>query len=280
MTLGYQRVESQTRTISSFGLPTIERVQNAKNFLVAGGQGMKLDIFVFLLNLGLMPWLSVQFREVVRGVAAGDPTANFVLFSMFAALLFLAPIGATLKRWHAHQAISGRANDPTDGCLFNPVVYLSVVLVILATVLAFIFQQMYGEQSEPPEGVFLGSLCGGIVLAIIHTWLVVRYFSRPDGPPKWSFLRNPLSGKFGDIALWLNMIIFQLFWNLLVGFGLPRVHSFGELIARTGLVFFMALLIYFPPRMFTLLESRTGSAWTILLANLPAALRLIVGVPG
>lgn len=246
------------------------------------GVGTKLDIFAFLMNLGLMPLLHDRFKRMVQDVAAGDPAANNLLFAMFVLMFTLAPIGAILKRWHDHK---DRRIDPaaaTSSCLFNPIMYLVVVLLIMSVLLSFIFEKVYGPNlPEDGGGVFIGSICVGMVLAVVHTWYVYSYFEPPSHEPRSQFLRSPLSDKLGSAAFWANMLVFQLFWNLLVSFGLPRVHGLGELVLRTGLVFFMALLIYFPPRMFSMLtDGHRKFAWlTIIGANLPAILRLVIGVP-
>jgi hypothetical protein len=152
--------------------------------------------------------------------------------------------------------------------------------VVYAAVQAYIFQRMYGR-AEPNGDVFLGSICGGILVCIVHTWLVYRYFSAPKSPPRLAFLRNPISGRVGDVLIFANATLFQMFWNLFVDIGFPRVSSFGEALARVPILIFMALLLYLPPRIFYLAQDRKASAWLwMLFANIPSILRFVVGVPG
>jgi hypothetical protein len=195
-------------------------------------------------------------------------------------LLVLAPAGATLKRWHVYQRKNDGQSDPTGSCLFNPIFYLCLMFVVYAAVQAYIFQRMYGH-SEPDGDVFMGSICGGILVCIVHTWLVYRYFSPPSKPPRLAFLRNPISGRIGDVLIFAKATIFQLFWNLFVDIGFPRVSSVGEALSRVPILIFMALLLYFPPRIFYLARDRKSSDWLwMLFANLPTILRFVIGVSG
>ena len=249
--------------------------------LVQGGPGRLLDLFIFILNIILMPSLAVWFNGVVKRAAAGDEGAMRWLFAIGVALLVLAPAGATLKRWHAHHNAKGELGDPTDGCLFNPIFYLCLMLVVYAAVQAYIFQRVYGR-SEPDGGVFVGSICGGMLFCIAHTWLVYRYFSKPNAPPRSEFLRSRLSRWLGDGLIYANAVLFQMFWNLFVDIGFPRVSGVGEALARVPLLAFMALLLYFPPRIFYLARDRGAGAWlSMLVANLPTIVRFVIGVgPG
>lgn len=253
-------------------------MKKAWDFLVRHGPGRRLDVFVFILNLMLMPRLASWFHKTIQTASAGDESAANSLFAIAVALLVLAPAGATLKRWHAHQNQTQGLSDPMASCLFNPIFYLCLMFVVYAAVQAYIFQQVYGR-SEPTAAIFMGSLCGGILICIVHTWLVYRYFSKPKAPPRSEFLRNPISNRIGDGLIYANATLFQMIWNLFVDFGFPAASSVGEALARVPILAFMALLLYFPPRIFYLAQDKSASAWlSMLIANIPSMLRFIVGV--
>jgi hypothetical protein len=253
-------------------------MQKVRQVLDRLGPGRLLDIFIFVLNLAFMPRLADWFQNVIERTSAGDEVASRQLFAIGASLLFLAPAGATLKRWHAWQRRRPGLSDPMASCLFNPIFYLCLMFVVFAAVQAYVFQEVYGK-SEPSGDVFMGSICGGIMVCIVHTWLVYRYFAKPEKPPRAAFLRSDVSGRIGDVLIWANATIFQLFWNVLVQAGFPRVGSVGEALARVPLLAFIALLLYFPPRIFYLSQERRASDWLwMLLANAPTILRFVIGV--
>lgn len=248
-------------------------------FLTGGGLGRQLDIFIFILNLFVLPRLAAWFNQMIRQAGAGDETAEKWLLAIGVALLVLAPAGATLKRWHAHQRKGQTLADPSSSCLFSPIFYLCLMFVVFAAVQAYIFQRVYGRE-EPTAEIFMGSICGGITVCIVHTWLVYRYFSKPAGPPRSAFLRSAASAKLGDVLIFANATLFGMFWNLLVDIGFPQVSSFAEVLLRVPLLIFLALLLYFPPRMFYLAyDGMKGTVWlSMLIANLPSILRFVIGV--
>ena len=87
------------------------------------------------------------------------------------------------------------------------------------------------------------------------------------------------SELLGDICIFVNMVLFQIVWNLLSFAGLGRPSGVGEFIGRLGFLCFLALLIYFPPRMFYLAEDiDRGRTWLMmLLANSPVIVRVLIG---
>lgn len=242
-------------------------------------RGLLLDLLVLFVNLAGMAVLSDAFRGVVRRAAGDDPAAMTALFGYSLALFLLAPIGATLKRWHFHRGREGRpAPDALGGCLFNPIVYFCLVVVVFAAVNAFIMQRVFGNR-EPGGAVFVPAMVLGLALIITHTVLVYRYFSPPRQPPRSAFMRGPVSEVLGDAALFTNMLLFQLIWNALSFTGIGAPSGLAELLGRLLVFAFLALLLYFPPRMFYLADDiRRPLTWlTMVLANAPAVWRLVFG---
>ena len=85
--------------------------------------------------------------------------------------------------------------------------------------------------------------------------------------------------RIGDACLFANMLLFQLIWNLVSFAGLGAPSGVVDAVARLLILCFLALLLYFPPRMFYLIED-AGKARTwvmILVANAPVMARLLFG---
>ncbi len=251
--------------------------------LAPPNRGLLLDTVVLAGNLLGVFLLEGLFHDLLRQAAADDPSAIRLLFAGAVLLFVLAPLGATLKRWHYHhrreeEGLSPAAPDLLGGCLFNPIFYFCLAAVIFAAVNAFIMQQAFGNR-EPGGAIFVSSILGGLVLIILHTVLVYRYFSPPRHPPRSAFLRSPVSGWLGDACLFLNMLLFQLIWNLLSFAGLGPPGSALDAVARLLVLAFLALLLYFPPRMFYLAEDGDKArTWAmILLANSPVIVRMVLG---
>ncbi len=245
-------------------------------------RGMLLDVFIFLLNVFLMRYLTRQFGQTLQDASSDDAIAQLTLFLFCLAIFILPPLGATLKRWHYHQRlqldgkITAKPEVFMGGCLFNPLFFFCLNIVIFSAINAFMTQFIYGNR-EPDEAVFVSSILFGLVLVIFQTIIVYRYFSPPKNPPA-AFLRSPLSETLGDACIFLNMILFQVVWNMLAAGQVPVVSGFEEFIGRFLVLIFIALLIYFPPRIFYLAEDIRRRVWlTILLANSSLIFRVLYG---
>jgi predicted permease len=248
--------------------------------LAERNRGTLLDVVVFVLNLFLMRLLVGYFLDVASLASNGDAIAQAAMFLFCVSLFVLPPAGAVMKRWHFHKRRGG--NQPKEsalsGCLFNPIFYFCLTAVIFSAVNAFILQ-FFSKGGDPGATVFITSIFIGIGLMITHTWLVYRYFTPPKTEPRSEFLRSPASELAGDICIFVNMINFQIIWNLLSFSGLPHPTGPFDVIARIFVLCFIALLIYFPPRMFYLAEDiDKGRTWLmILLANAPVIIRVVIG---
>jgi hypothetical protein len=257
----------QTKNTSSGGL------------LQRANRGMLLDICVFVFNLLLMRFLLPRFAGTISQAVNGDFAAQVLIFSMLAAMLVLPPIAAILKRWHFHTARAAAGDDVAFGCLFNPILYFCLIFTIFAFVQVFLLQYIYGDE-DPGAWPFLLTMLVGTTLTITHTWLVYRYFSPPKNPqPKFAFLLDPRSDLIGDICIWVNVLFFQMFWNYAFRRSFVRPGDAEELIGRIFVFGFIALLVYFPPRIFYLAEDigRRRVWLTILLANSPILFRVLIG---
>jgi hypothetical protein len=257
------------------------KIRNA-NIFAETNRGMLLDIVVFVANLFLMRMLTRLFIDVFRQANTDDRLAKLALALTFLAMWILPVAGAVLKRWHFHVR-RGLKTDVEQsalaGCLFNPLFYFCLNLVIMLAVVAGLGEQLFGDALMDNGAVFIPLLFTGLGLTIVQTFLIYRYFSPPKSAPKSAFMRGPLSEALGDVCIFVNMILFQVMWNLLTLSPLGRVSGFGEMAGRLFFLCFIAFLIYFPPRMFYLAEdiNRRRTWLTMLLANSPVIVRVLIG---
>lgn len=253
---------------------------NGRKILTPQYRGSLLDIVIFFVNIISMWILSTLFMNLARSVG-NDSVAKLIIGLFFAGLFFLQPAGAILKRWHTHQRgklVDFNKNERA-GC-FLPwlmIFYFVLMIMIFAAAVVLLSEVILGEQSGSNVPVLI--ILGGIVLCIINTIFVYRYFSPPRKPPRLKFLITPQSEIIGDICIFLNMICFQIFWSLFASIPFGRPHDVGEILGRIFLLGFVSMLIYFPPRIFYLAEDfNRKSTWlTMLLANSPFILRIVFG---
>jgi hypothetical protein len=267
----------------NYQLTTAKR--QTTNIFAKTNRGMLLDIVIFVANLLLMRKLTRLFIEIFGEVSAENPLAKLVLGFVCLAMFILPALGAVLKRWHFHQRLKAEGktveseNTVLSGCLFNPLFYFCLNLVIMSAIITGLGEQLLGKNLVNNAPVFITSIFIGLGVTIVQTFLIYQYFSSPKNPPRQKFLREPQSETLGDICIFLNMIFFQVAWNLLTFAPLGRVSSFIDFAGRLFFLSFVALLIYFPPRIFYLAEdiNRPRTWLTMLLANSPVIVRILFG---
>jgi hypothetical protein len=252
--------------------------------LAEDNRGLLLDIVVFFLNLLLMQWLTSYAVELFRLADAGEPLAQFALSMACVAMWALPAAGAVLKRWHFHRRLkaegkSFNVDSKLAGCLFNPLFYFCLNLVLVSAILSGVGRFLFGNRLLQNGAVFVPLVIAGLICTIVQTFLIYRYFSSPKQPPRHQFLRHPESETLGDICIFMNMILFQIAWNLMTFVDLGRPSGPADFAGRLFFLSFIALLIYFPPRMFYLAEdiNRPRTWLTMLLANSPVIVRILIG---
>jgi uncharacterized membrane protein YkvI len=260
------------------------RLPQSRRLLAKENRGLLLDVVVFVLNLFLMQSLTGYAVDVFRFADAGEPLAKFAL--LFACILMwvLPAAAAVLKRWHFHQRLQAEnrtfdMDSKLSGCLFNPLFYFCLNLVLVSAILSGVGQFLFGNLLMKNGALFVPLVIAGLIATIFQTYLIYRYFLKPKTLPTNEFLRQPESERLGDICIFLNMILFQLAWNTLALADLGRPSGFAEFTGRLFFLCFIALLIYFPPRMFYLAEDidRPRTWLTMLLANSPVIVRVLIG---
>jgi hypothetical protein len=254
------------------------------NIFAEDNRGLLLDLVVFILNIFLMRRLTGYFIELVQLVSAEERLAQFVISSMCLGMWVLPAAGAVLKRWHFHRRLQkeGRKvewDSNLGGCFFNPIFYFCLNLVLLSAILAGMGEFLFGRRLLNNGAIFVPLIFLGLFCTIAQTFLIYRYFSAPKKPPRYEFLRNPDSEVLGDICIFVNMILFQVIWNTLTFAPFGRPSGVAEFLGRLFVLCFLAMLIYFPPRMFYLIEDiNRGRTWiTMLLANSPVIVKVLVG---
>lgn len=256
---------------------------NIKAAAAAPNRGILLDAVVFVVNLLLIRRLARAFVEMVQSASGGDPVAKLSVTAFLLAIFILPAAGSVLKRWHFHRRRGGREaglGDGALGCLLHPAIYLSVSLVVGTAAAAMIGVQVFGENFNDRAEVFLPTMLAVVVLSIAQTVLVYRYFSRPKQPPRLAFLRGERSELLGDVCIFVNVILFQVLWNVMLGGRFQRVGGVEDLLGRLFLVGFLSVLVYLPPRIFYLADdARRRASWlTIVLAISPIVLHVVLGV--
>lgn len=267
---------------------------NAKALFTRGNRGILLDVVVFLLNVILMSWLTRSFVGLVRLTSAGDKFAGLTLGLFFLGIFVLPAAGSVLKRRHYHQwlarvsrrragaekRVAAPAGNAAVGCLLHPAFYLAVSLCLAVTAAVLLGTQVFGEDFHQHGAIFLPLIFGSLVLSVFQTIVVYSYFKPPGKAPAGAFWLDPKSALLGDLCLYLNMILFQVLWNVAISSPFGGVTDFKDFAGRAFFLFFIALLIYFPPRVFYLAEDiNRPAAWaTIFLANSPVIMRVLFGL--
>jgi hypothetical protein len=258
--------------------------------LAAENRGILLDLIVFVINIALMSVLTGLTKNLVLQ-AEDDVSAKALIGLFFAGLFLLQPIGPVLKRWSFHQESKFDTNSPA-GCLLFWFMFFYLVMMFLVSATATIM--LTEVVFEPGSG---GAEAGTVLIlvgffwSIVNTVLIYRYFHKPKKPPRWKFLTTHQAALVGDVSMFLNVICLQIlwnnltsaetFWNNMLSTPLGRPGSLTDILGRFIVIGTLASLVYFPGRIFYLVEDRRRKiVWlTMLLANLPILLRAVFSAP-
>jgi hypothetical protein len=255
------------------------------NLFLESNRGLLLDLVVFVANIFLMRSITGLFFDLFSLANEENDLAQLSLLLACIGMWVLPAAGAVLKRWHYQQrrtAVGANAAESTlFGCLFNPIFYFCLNLVLVSAIMAGIGQIFVGKKTMDNGAVFVPMIFAGLFLTILQTYLIYKYFSPYKKKPRIKYLMEPQSVLLGDICIFLNMILFQIGWNMLSFAGLGRPSGVGEFFGRLFFLLFLAFLVYFPPRMLYLAEdiNKRRTWFTMLLANSPMIWRLLIGSP-
>jgi hypothetical protein len=257
-----------------------------KNIFARRNRGILLDVVVFLLNLILLRVVTSLALNLAHQ-AEENTIAKLAVGLYFAGLFLLQPLGPILKRWSFHQE-ARFAVDSNAGCLLFWFMFPYIVIMLcISGAASIVLSEVIFERGSDWANVGIAFILGGFVFSFVNAGIAYRYFLKPKKEPKWKFLMTPQAEVLGDVFMFLNVICFQILWGCITASELfwesmnTTVHGKSPgLITSTVLRLFavgaLALLVYFPPRIFYLaIDRRRKITWlTMLLANLP----LILGV--
>ncbi len=253
-------------------------------------RGILLDIVVFFISLILMRIAVTLSMNLVRQ-AEEDLMARTAIGLFFAGVFFLQPLGPILKRWSFHQRFRFDT-DSSAGCLLFWFMWFYILMMLLLSGTAsMILTEVFFERGSPESQIGPLLILGGFVLSIVNAVFIYRFFFRPKREPRWKFLTTPQAALLGDVLMFLNVICLQILWNsltastsfweLLTSTPLGKSGSFTDILGRFIVISFLALLVYFPGRIFYLVEDKNRKiTWlTMLLANLPLIIRAVFASP-
>ena len=253
-------------------------------------RGILLDVVVFLLSVLLLRFVTILSLNLVHR-AEEDVLAKLAIGFFFAGLLFLQPLGPTLRRWSFHQRTHFNT-DSSAGCLlfWFMFVYLAMMLIISGAA-AILISEVIFEKDSVGSDIGVLALLGGFVWSIVSVVLIYRYFLRPKKKPRWAFLAKPRAEQLGDVCMFLNVICLQILWGgltasesfreMVTSTPLGRRGSFTDFLGRLIVVSAVAALVYFPGRIFYLVEDRhlKLTSLMMLVANLPLILGVVFAAP-
>ncbi|MDQ2854725.1 MAG: OB-fold putative lipoprotein [Acidobacteriota bacterium] len=253
-------------------------------------RGILLDVVVFLLSALLLRFVTMLTLNLVHR-AEEDVWAKLAIGFFFAGLLLLQPLGPTLKRRSFHQRTNFLANS-TAGCLlfWFMFVYLAMMLVISGAA-GILISEVIFEKDSVGSNVGVLVLLGGFVWSIASVVVIYRYFLRPKKEPRWPFLATPQAEQLGNVCMFLNVICLQILWGsltasesfreLVTSTPLGKSGSFTDVLGRLIVVSALAALVYFPARIFYLVEDRhlKLTSLMMLVANLPLILGVVFASP-
>ena len=261
-----------------------------RKLLEPQNRGILLDLVVFVLNLTLMIFLTRLSRNLVDQ-AEENVTAKALVGLFFAGLFFLQPLGPVLKRWSFHKESKFETDSPIGCLLFWFMFFYLVMMFLISSTATIMLTEVFFEPGSGGGEVGTVLILVGFVWSIVNTVLIYRYFHRPKKPPRWKFLTTHQAALLGDVCMFLNVICLQIlwnnltsaesFWNNMLSTPLGSPGSFTDILGRFIVIGTLALLVYFPGRIFYLAEDRRRKiVWlTMLLANLPLLLRAVFSAP-
>lgn len=236
-----------------------------------------LDIILFVVNLILMIILARLFSDFAH--QAKDDAFSKAAMGLFClSLVFLQPIGAILKRRGAHQRNAERFKDWRD----NPMNNLWILYFISQLMFSIFASVLLVETANQISGkshfasLFVPLFFGIPMMAFVNTFIVYFYFLPVKHEPVFKFLASPQAELLGDICFFVNLICYQIFWLYLMA---ENIKDHQGLVERIFYFAFCAVFIYFPPRLFYVVENwDRPRAWLMMLAaNLPIIVRVLFG---
>jgi hypothetical protein len=261
------------------------------NIFAPENRGMLFDIIIFLINLLFMGFLTNLFTQTGRNAYAGVRVAQIAVIVFFASLFIFQPLGANFKRWKFHQRRrAGRRRKKSSDAyvftfadniffavLFNPLLYFGILVFTSMVIISLANELIIGKSISDDDSTFIVFILVGFLISVVHSLTVYRYFTSPTKEPKNKMWYDSMSGNYGDILLFVNILFFQILWNIVGQIPSQSMHTLGDYSLRAFFLIGMSLLIYFPSRIFYSAEDiKKPLAWlTMLLAISPLIIRFL-----
>jgi hypothetical protein len=251
-------------------------------------RGILLDAVVFLFQLALMRILVRLLGDLINE-AHEDATAKAAVALFCFGLCFLQPIGAMLKRPRISQRRADEADEYSQVVKNFGCYYLIAQLILTGAGVSLVM----GVLGKPHllDSIWLGQCLVALALAFVNLRIMSLYLTPPGYKHRLKFFESPQSEMLGDMCLFLNMILCQMFWGFLMTFA-SRYSSIPDelvwlgpffpdrnntIIFQLGSFMFAFFIFYIPPRFIYLVEDKHRRiTWlTMLLANTPVILRML-----
>src|ERR1041385_8814683 len=164
------------------------RISSPPKIFAKHNRGLLRDVVVFILNVFLMRWLTGYFLDLFALANKDEKLAQFTLSTMCLAMWILPAAGAVLKRWHFHHRLQkeGRKvewDSNIGGCLFNPIFYFCLNLVLLSAILTGLGQFLFGRRLFENGAIFVPSIFLGLIFTFLGKDLFYSDFSAHRKPP-------------------------------------------------------------------------------------------------
>lgn len=250
---------------------------DAKKIFAPHNRTLLLDCLIFIVNTLLMFALAKLLAALAVQVRSDDPYAKLAMGLYLASLVFLQPVAAILKRRRAHARNGERFADWGD----NPMNRIWLLYFIAQLMFSIFGSVILVEAANQLSGKsytvsLVAPLFFGIpALAFVNTFILYFYFLPIKHAPVFKFLETPQAEALGDLCLFINLLCYQMFWLYLMT---ENIKDHRSVLERLFFFGFCAVFIYFPPRLFYIVENyERPRTWLMMaLANAPILIRLLI----
>jgi putative nucleic acid binding protein len=260
-------------------------------------RGLLLDLTIFLFQLFLLRALTNLSLDFVHQ-AKDNAFAETIIGLFLIALFLLQLLGPILRRWSFHQHFP--SFEEQLGALtglflsfyrFFYIGSMAIMIYLACTYFGDAFSLGHSPSAETLEKIVVAA---ALVLPVISSIFVFKFFVKPKREPRWKFLMTPQAEALGDLCMFFNVVCFQIlfsvyfssshFWNALHKTTRLATGTFDSLSGRLYIAAIAALIVYLPPRIFYLVPPasirRRLLTWLLMvLANLPLILSIVFYKP-
>jgi hypothetical protein len=242
-------------------------------------RGILLDFGVFAAGGLMMGGLSFRLNALTQRAKGGDLQAQIIMVLYVSAVCILPGVGAAVKYLFGKHRAPSEYREQWSG-KFLPLMKFALFGQFIAFAI-FLLANSFMRNEMGPNPDANHTLAGlleflfvlSFVFALADLVFVYLYFSVADPAVALRSGTRSIINAFGDLVILLNMLLYQAFWGVLMA---DLTRDYTGVFERLFMLFFTAMVIYLPPRLFFLAEDgHRPITWAfILLANLPLILRI------